>query len=175
MRMMAGMTTESAAIISAPAIPMKPAASCSRTTNVVKFVLDILIFGSFWIAYNAHATGRTLHEWIGLAFAGALVVHAALNWRWVVSVTVRLFEKLPKMTLLGYVLNALLLLDFFMITYTGMAMSRSVAPMLGLQAIAGHEMRGLHEAYSLGGILLMLAHVALHWKWIMGMLRRRVS
>jgi hypothetical protein len=155
--------------------PVKAAAPKVWTSNYMKFLHDAAIFVGFWIAYNAHVTGRTVHEWFSMAFGVALLVHLGLSWRWVVNVAMRLFEKLPKMTLVGFVLNALLLLDFFMIMYTGLAMSRSVAPAFGLSAGGGREMRNMHELYSKLAIVLVLAHAALHWKWIVGVVRRRLD
>ena len=154
---------------------VKAAAPKIWTLNYMKLLLDAAIFFGFWIAYNAHATGRTIHEWFGMAFAAALLVHLVIGWRWVVNIAMRLFEKLPNMTRIGFLLNAALLIDFGMITYTGLAMSHAVLPALGLTGTAGREMRHTHELYSNLAIALVLAHVALHWKWIVGVVRRRID
>lgn len=73
---------------------VKLAAPKIWTSNYLKFLLDAAIFVGFWMAYNAHATGRTAHEWFSMALGAALLVHLGLSWRWVVNVAMRCTHEL---------------------------------------------------------------------------------
>ncbi|MCA9972715.1 MAG: DUF4405 domain-containing protein, partial [Anaerolineales bacterium] len=41
----------------------------------------------------ARETWETLHTWGGLLMIGAVVVHLAIHWRWIIIMTRRLFQK----------------------------------------------------------------------------------
>lgn len=155
--------------------PMSVATAPRKGWNInwINFGVDIVILLAFFVAYNAHLTGSSVHEWFSLAFGLMLLVHLLLHWRWVVSVTVKLLSKLPAMTRVGYVLNVLLLIDFGAILYSGLKMSREVVPALGGSISEGRTWHSLHEMTSTIAILLVIVHIALHWKWIVDMVRRR--
>lgn len=155
--------------------PMSVAAAPRKGWNInwINFGVDIVILIAFFIAYNEHLTGGSVHEWFSLALGLMLLVHLLLHWRWVVNVTAKLLSKLPAMTRIGYVLNVLLLLDFGAILYSGLKMSREVVPALGGSASEGRTWHGLHGMTANVAILLVLLHIAVHWKWIVDMVRRR--
>src|ERR1700689_1127562 len=51
------------------------------------FVFDTALFVAFAIAYAEDFTGLSLHEWFGIGFGAALLVHFSLHWDWVVRTT----------------------------------------------------------------------------------------
>lgn len=44
------------------------------------FWLDLAIFVAFTLDYAFRLTGLSVHEWIGLGFGLALIVHLTLHW-----------------------------------------------------------------------------------------------
>lgn len=136
--------------------------------------VDLGIFAAFLVVFEPALTGVTIHEWFSLAFAAAIVVHLLLHWNWIVSVTVKFFRKLWHTSRLNYVLNVLLLAAFVAIMLSGIMISRSVAPVLGLQLGEAREWRFIHSSAANFSLLLLGLHVALHWKWIVSALKRYV-
>lgn len=142
--------------------------------NKVNLFVDLGIFAAFFVARDAHMTGITIHEWFGLAFVSMLLTHLLLHWRWVVAVTRKFFSQLPTMTRLNYVLNALLLLDFGLIAVSGIMISRSVVPVLGLSISGGRQWEGLHHLSANIVFVLVGLHVVSHWRWIVDAVKRYI-
>ena len=55
----------------------------STKTNLT---LDITIFTAFLAVANPTITGMTIHEWLALAFAAAIVTHLIFHWDWLVVI-----------------------------------------------------------------------------------------
>jgi len=76
-----------------------------------KYVIDVVAFVTFLAAMDPRSTGIPLHEWVSIAFAGAVVVHLLLSWKWINAVTRRFFGKTTGRARLNYLLNTLLFFD----------------------------------------------------------------
>jgi hypothetical protein len=111
-------------------------------------------------------TGLAVHEWLGLAIGGALAVHVALHWKWVVGVTRKLLGKPPARTRLYYLLDAVLLVAFVTIVGSGVAMSQSVLPLLGLQGSPSMAIVAIHKLSSYLTLAMLVAKLVLHRRWI---------
>ncbi len=57
-----------------------------------RFVLsfDAGLFLLFVILLSPRLTGLPVHEWLGIALAGPVLLHLLLSWRWLVTATRRL-------------------------------------------------------------------------------------
>ena len=132
------------------------------------------MFVATLIVSAPHFTGIAVHEWLGIAFAAAVGTHLALHWRWIVETGKRIFSKLPNMTRVNALLNVLLLLDVALIAFSGIMISRSVVPMLGITIANSRAWRGAHNLAATGGFALIGLHVALHWRWIADCFKRYV-
>jgi hypothetical protein len=141
----------------------------SQKTNLY---VDIAILVGFLVAYEPALTGVAVHEWLSLAFASAIVLHLLLHWDWVVQVTLKFFRKLFRSSRLNYVLNLALLIDFVLIMLSGLLISRSVLPALGLQVASNPAWRFLHSSAADFSLLLLGLHLALHWRWILSTTKR---
>jgi hypothetical protein len=82
----------------------------------VDLVLDTLLFIAFGIAYTFNFTGLSLHEWFGLAFGLALLVHLTLHWDWVVRTTARMFSTNGRRRFM-WLVNLLLLIDLEVVPF----------------------------------------------------------
>ena len=44
--------------------------------KAVNYLIDITIFVAILVALNPHMTGMAIHEWLSLAFGGAIIAHS---------------------------------------------------------------------------------------------------
>ncbi len=141
----------------------------------VKFGLDILMAVTFVLFFNKQVLGGlTFHEIAGLAIAAVFFTHIALNWRWVKNVTVKLFDrKLPFRTKFGYVLNLLLLITMAFIIISGILVSHIVFPNINVANERWFQMAHISISYLV--LVLVAAHVGLHWKWVMNVFHKIVK
>lgn len=132
----------------------------------INVYLDVLLTIIFIVEMEEHFTGLPIHEWLGVFFAGAFLVHILLHWDWVVNLTRKFFQNWLHETRLNYILNALLLGALFIVTITGILMSRT----LGLSITLATELEApIHMLHLVGSelvLILVALHVAMHWKWI---------
>jgi len=130
------------------------------------YFIDIGIALGFLTVFSQDITGDTLHEWLGLALFVGLITHVLLHWKWVINITKRFFsKKLNLKTRLNYIVNGSLLLGFVMMGVSGLAISESVMPLIGMGNGPGFW-EGIHEAASSFTLLLVISHVLLHAKWV---------
>ena len=137
-----------------------------RSQTKTKLWIDLLIFAVFLIAMDPRLTGIAVHEWLTLASMAAVMTHLLLNWEWIVRVTRRFFGKLTNRPRINYILNLLLFIDGVLIMLTGIMISESALPALGIQLPRGFAWRSLHDTTANLFILLLGLHTALHWDWI---------
>ena len=108
-------------------------------------LLDTLLFVGFGIAYTFNFTGLSLHEWFGLAFGLALVVHLTLHWDWVVRTTARMFSTSARRRFM-WIVNLLLLIDLTLCVASGIVISEVAIPALGFHSAQGSSYwRQLHS------------------------------
>lgn len=145
-----------------------------KKITYVKFAIDILMAVTFVLFFNKQVLGGlTFHEIAGLAIAAVFFTHVLLNWQWVKKVTVKLFDrKLPVKTKFGYVLNLLLLITMAFIIISGIFISRVVFPNINI----GNErwFQVTHISISFLVLILVAAHVGLHWKWVVNVFKNIV-
>ncbi|HLO32585.1 MAG TPA: hypothetical protein VK249_25785 [Anaerolineales bacterium] len=55
----------------------------STKTNLI---LDLTMFGAFLAVSNPHLTGVTVHEWLGVSLAGAVITHLLFHWDWIIKI-----------------------------------------------------------------------------------------
>lgn len=137
-------------------------AKLRRNPNKLNLYLDLALCLAFIVEMEEHFTGLHNHELLGLGLGIAILIHVALHWDWVVSITKRFFSKLFHESRLNYGLNLALLIDMIVIVATGVLISRT----LGLQLGVPESVQSLHLLASHLSLVLIGLHVALHWKWI---------
>ena len=139
----------------------------THKTSPVKtnFLIDIAIFVAFLVALEPHLTGMTIHEWLGIAFGAAIVAHLVLHWKWLVATAKRFFCRLPGATRLNYVLNALFFINMTVLIFTGLMISETALPALGIRLGESGGFQRLHTLTADWALYLLALHVALHWRW----------
>ena len=151
---------------------MKAETKPNRTK--VNLLVDFSIFVALLFAMEPHATGMAVHEWLGIAFGAAIVTHLLLHWQWIVETTKRIFSKIAAAQRINYILNILLFIDIVIVSFTGIMISRSALPALGITLSSGFQWRMLHTLSADASLALIGLHVALHWNWIVNAISRYV-
>lgn len=110
------------------------------------------------------------HEWLGLLMACVVVVHLVRQARWIAATTRALLRKLPRRTRVLYGLDVLLLVLFGAIVTSGLMISGT----LGHRETASAAWTGLHHLSTKLAVLAVVAHLVLHWRWLVGAVRERL-
>jgi hypothetical protein len=135
-------------------------------------LVDGLIFAGFLLATDPHATGQTIHEWLGVAFGVGIVTHLLLHWKWIVNVVQRFFKRLPGQVRINSLLNSLLFIDVTLIIFSGLMISKVVLSTFGITGSHDDIWRMVHTFATNVAVIIVGVHVALHWKWLVNALKR---
>lgn len=147
--------------------------SHSHTRNRTSAIIDSIMFGVFIVTTAPQFTGISLHEWLGLGLAGITVVHLVRNWDWLVATVNKLLSPSTVHNKTSIILNIVLFVLFTLLTYSGIAISESVMPWLGITWLDNADWRMLHNLFSNLTVVAMAAHVALHWNWIVSIVQKQ--
>lgn len=141
----------------------------SAKTNLV---LDLAITAAFLVVSSPPLTGMAVHEWLGLSYAVAILVHLLFHWDWVVTVTTRFLGTLRSGLRLSYVVDLVLFVALTAAVLSGLLMSKHVLPVLGVAPVSGRQWRGIHELAANVSVAAVAVHIGLHWTWLAFHLRR---
>lgn len=112
--------------------------------------------------------GEELHEWFGAAMLVLFITHNILNIKWYKN----LFKgKYKPVRILGTILNFAVLAAILSLGYSGIVMSRHLFAFLPINSGMALA-RVMHLAGSYWGFVLMSLHLGLHWRMIIGILRK---
>lgn len=136
------------------------------------FGIDIALFLAFVVDMNVRFTGIGIHEWLGIAFGVSLIVHLLLHWKWISTITLRLFKRIPGIDRINYLLNILLFVDFVVLVVTGLWISEVAMQQMGLPVQRGFAWRMLHTLSADISIWLIGLHLAFNWKWVVSAAKR---
>lgn len=136
-----------------------------KNINFIKITLDILMVLVFVLLFNKLAiVPMTFHEIAGLLIGAIVIIHIALNFKWVKQVTLKLFNsKINLRAKFGYIIDALLLLCFVVIIISGILISHILFPNAKINSSI--NFRAIHISISYVALLLVGIHVGLHWNW----------
>lgn len=136
--------------------------------------IDFAALIAFLAAFAPYSTGIPIHEWLGIAVGGVVLVHLLLQWDWIIKTTRNFFDKIPARKRLNYALNALFFIDTVIIIFTGLMISEVVLPVLGITVAYTPVYFTIHSLAADIAVLITGLHVALHWKWIVKTVQRFV-
>jgi cytochrome b561 len=140
--------------------------------NLTKLLLDLGAFIALLVSSAPRFTGDNIHEWLGVALSGAIIVHLLLNWNWIVRITSRMFSKAAKGQRFNYFLNWSLFVSGILIVLSGLMISKTVVPFFGITLAENMSWKSLHSLSTNITMVLMGLHVAVHWSWITYMFKR---
>lgn len=142
--------------------------------TILNLIVDSLLFLLFLVVYQEKATGIALHEWLGVGIIVVIITHILLNWPWVVSVTKRFLHKMHAEPRIDYIVDMAIFISFTTAIFSGLMMSRTVLPFLGLESASESTWKMLHSTSSEVTVWLTALHVALHWHWIVNAVKHYV-
>ncbi len=149
------------------------ASGSSRAVSVRSKLIVNTVLGVAFVAISAPtATRIPVHEWISLAFIGVLGLHVLFSWSWIVGVSRRLVAALRGQVRLNYLLDAISYLAMVAVMVSGIIISESAFPALGFPHVRDRFWAVIHERSSELLLILIGAHLAMHWDWIVAALRR---
>ena len=129
-------------------------------------ILDLGMFSIFLVVANPHLTGGTVHEWLALSLAGTVLVHILVHWKWVVNIAKDFFKKLWHQSRLNFAVNTLFFAMMLGSLISGLMISKSVIPALGIQLTVDRSLRMIHSLFSNASMAVLAIHLVLHWKWV---------
>jgi hypothetical protein len=139
-----------------------------------KLTLDLTMFGAFLAVSNPHLTGISIHEWLGVSFLGAVITHLLFNWEWIMNVGKTFFRKLWHQSRLNFVVDTAFFIAMTGVLFSGLMISKSVLPILGIQLNVGQGWKSIHFMLSDASVILLGIHFALHFKWVVTNIGRYV-
>src|SRR4051812_35757489 len=100
-----------------------------RTSKLLLF--DTFLLMAVCLLEAVSLTGLTLHEWLALGFAGALMIHLLLQWPWIAGRTRRLLSAQTRRTGINYFINLGLFTAMVATILSGTMISEVVLPAIG--------------------------------------------
>lgn len=140
-------------------------------TNKARLTLDLGLFVAILVAFFPTVTGISVHEWLSLAIFVPTVVHLAVNWDWVVHTVVRFVRTMRTMSRANLVVDIGLFVATVTVMLSGMMVSQAIASALGVTIVPSMAWHVAHAFSARAVIVLMLAHFALHWRWVLRVAR----
>ena len=143
----------------------------STKTNLI---LDLTMFGAFLAVTNPHLTGTTVHEWLAVSLAGAVISHLLLHWDWIMKIGREFFKKLWHQSRLNFVVNTLFFIAMSGTLFSGLMISQSVLATFGIHLSVSGAWRSIHFLMSDVSVVVLGIHFSLHLKWVGTSLKRYV-
>jgi Domain of unknown function (DUF4405) len=135
----------------------------STKTNLI---LDLTMLGAFLAVSNPHLTGITVHEWLAVSLAGAVMTHLLFHWDWIMKIGKEFFKKLWHQSRLNFVVNTLFFIAMTGTLFSGLMISQSVLSTLGIQLVVSGAWKSIHFLMSDVSVIMLGVHFALHLKWV---------
>ena len=143
-----------------------------KNKQVFYWIIDVIILASLVLEYKLDWTGLQIHELLGLAVFGIMLVHLITHWRWVAAVTNKVLESVSSTATFCYVIDAILLFAFGAIILTGLIISSLLNLPLAVQSY--EFWRFLHVSVSYLTLVMVGLKLAVHWKWIVSTTKRKI-
>ena len=143
----------------------KPATSKWSSTQI-KLYVDIFLLIGFVLVNMPQSTGIPVHEWASFIFIIPLMIHIILDWNWVVSVTKRMFGRLPGEVRANHIIDLLIFVMMVLALFTGAIISEAALPAMGISITIDPFWESMHDLTANLTMLLIGIHLAMHWKWI---------
>lgn len=110
----------------------------------INLILDLTMLGAFRAVSNPHLTGVTVHEWLAVSLAAAVIAHLLFHWDWIVKIGKEFFKKLWHQSRLNLVVNTLFFIVMTGTLFSGLMISQSVLSTLGIQLDVSRSWKSIH-------------------------------
>jgi len=143
-----------------------------RNQSRVNILIDAGILVLIVVLTAPKAIGENVHEWLGLFFSIAFLIHLLLHWKWLASVTARFFKRLPGRVRFNYLWNSAFFALLVTVTFSGLLISRAVLPSLGVPIQGDRFWKEIHEVSADLLLVFLGIHLGMHWTWIIATISR---
>lgn len=140
--------------------------------NQIKLYVDIFLLFSFVLVNIPQATGIPFHEWASVIFIIPLLVHILLDWKWIVSVTKRMFGRLPGEVRFNHIFDLIIFIMMTLALMTGFVISEAALPAIGIHVAIDPFWSMMHDLTANLTMVLIGVHLAMHWGWIVRSMKR---
>lgn len=137
-------------------------------TLQTKWLIDGFLFAGYLLSFFLDWTGLFLHQLLGVAVGILAMYHLLAHWKWVSTATRRFFGRTSSQARRYYLIDLGMLIGFFTIGITGL----TISSWLNLSLAAYASWRQAHILASILVLLMILAKLGLHSRWIMATARR---
>jgi len=134
------------------------------------WIVDLALFAGFLVSFFLDITGLSLHQWLGVGVGVIAAYHLLAHWSWVKSVTLRFLKRTSGQVRAFYLLDAALMLGFFLTIMSGLVISTWLDLPLGNYP----AWRDFHVTLPIATLLLVVLKLALHWRWIVSVAKRYI-
>lgn len=131
-------------------------------------LIDLLMTLLMLLLMTYALVGEGLHEWLGVGMFALFIAHHLLNLSWHKNLA---RGRYTASRAVGLALDALIFISMLCLIWSSVVLSRYVFAPFGLGGDIALA-RVLHLLGSYWGFVLMSVHLGLHWRMIMGILRK---
>lgn len=132
------------------------------------FSLDALLLALGLLLMSPRLTGLAWHEWLGISFLLPLLVHLLVSWRWIVTALKRVLAPARRRDAVNLLLNTLLFTSTTVVIVSGLMISQIALPWLGVVGTVDDiAWRSTHNNWTDVMWVLVCAHIAMNWRWIL--------
>lgn len=133
----------------------------------IKLLIDLLMTVLMLAAMAYNLTDNLVHELLGVFLLVLFLVHNAVNRRWYPAIPKGRYDAVRRINT-AITLSLCVVMPALLVS--GVFLSRDVFAAFGLEG--GLWARKLHILTAYWGIILMSAHIGMHWEMIMGAVRK---
>lgn len=137
-----------------------------RQRHLFILVLDIALICALLALWSIALTGLALHEWLGMALIGGVLLHVLVNWGWVVATTRRFARALQMQVRVNYLLNWALFVTMTSVLVSGVLISVVALPTLGLYSTRSTFLTLWHILSSDALLVVVGLHLGMNWRWV---------
>ena len=139
-----------------------------KKTSKVRVYVDIFLFTLMILVLIPQTTGIPIHEWASFIVLIPFLLHLIINWNWIATNSAKFIKRQPNKTRFDYIFNWVLYLLMIIVTVSGIVISESALPILGIHFEPDRFWSQIHNSSATIFMLTLGIHIALHWKWIIG-------
>lgn len=141
--------------------------------NIIKIVLDIIMSVLFVLMFNKNVISLNFHEIGGLFVCILFLIHKLLNWKWIVTVSKRIFSnKLSFKLRFGYIITFLLLISVLLIIISGIFIFKTIFAGFFVSSI---NWKSIHYFSAACSLVLVGIHLGLNWGFVMGIFKKFIK
>ncbi|WP_347375082.1 DUF4405 domain-containing protein [Aequorivita sp. Q41] len=142
---------------------MKKSKRNIENTSKTRGFLDLFFFVLMILVLIPQSTGIAIHEWLSFIILLPFFLHLIINWNWIITHSKKLIRRKIKF---DYIFNWVLYIIMLIVTVSGIVISESALPSIGIHFKITPFWTMIHNASATLFIVFLGIHLALHWKWI---------